>query len=947
MTSPSLAIRHRVVESGSSTLMHLLNPGTDGRAHRNYPNLENTLPHIFGGHSRHMHHTRALALKRLRTAEGRDGSMEKNQIYLEQLKNRDACIFNAVQSSGKLEWALEGMKCFFEFEGAFRLENQPYGSRGERKKKVTTEEPISKERYDASIYKRMDKYKGKYSDIKSSSGWFPPTTIFNSISETRPLPMDEIRQALVDYTKSLEQLLPSDSPFNKSWKDRLSSIQKAANSLPKDGFHSPEEGVHAFAGIASKLADIDLSLRIRKQASQDGYTYARYETSSRGCDVINGFQGVNAHIPINGSLIIDATNHTEPSELIRSIGLAYWFSQAGFPIPAQEASLSFIPGIAAMIPSALETAEVLETGSKGAGFFVTSIKDTLKSIEKLPKGSLVCLDRIPRGSTPDALEKTEAALFGMLLDKGFRVVISSNTPDVISRVAETHFKNCETAKLSEPEGFDANSPSNIVDRLLSLSETEAPEPSRIASTISYIVDENIGGSTYASLRHRLSNLSNVALFSELLADASGLNTYGLEGERSSQSDVISPFNSRHRERGSGNYLYKTYISLYSELPEDFRTQGKEGITQLMEACNKLRDALKLWDQCRGDAAKPEKLLALREQFSDSFEDLKGVFLRFAEYYNSLVETDTDYRISTSHIENFSRHFEIFDIAFDETKRSAQPQAILRIAYDLLGDIRSTCQDMETALTLLDLPSGSNGTKFSTPQKALPEEGLIFEAAGIQPCTFSTPKTMLLIPNHKESKAAIPAVVRDDLVPVSLTVAEGEHFVVIHGPNSGGKTLLLKTLAHELASAAADIPTTGSIKLGEFDGIVPIFSHPDSNESSDSIFRKVTDLAREALEDNRSKRVVIMDELHGVDPKLIASVQLELAELAHRNGHYLILNTHTLDGIPEAQRMNKAVVWKMSGAPDYTLTRDLDPKPSSSGWEIAQTILPAEALKYAA
>lgn len=915
----------RTIDS-NRTELNLFNPGIDHKQHRTYPTLGNVLPEIFEGPSRSRAHTRALALKRIRNGATHAGSFEKNYENLESIKKQDNAIYLAAQQAD-LTTILRGMEYFFEFETALRLSLQKTTEFGTRRNLSDATRVCS------DIHRKLETLAGRYDGSVAENSWFNPSAIFQDITDSDPIPFNRISVALISFAQQLEvglDALPTDvDPVaQKRWRGLLQNIKKSAKRLPDTFIGDPgadtEESarmlVNTFAGLANKLAHIDLSVRACLQRQSAGYCDATFQRS--GEDFVIGFQGHTLRVPEQGALIIDARAHKEPSDLIRGVGLAYILSQAGFPIPAIEARLSFAPRIGAVIPSGLETVSEVE-GDGGAGFFVTSLKEVLEIADTLPRGSIICLDRIPRGSNPDALSTTETALFHRLLEKDLRVIIASNSP---SELIKKGYEGNVFVLLNE----DLNEVPSIALRLQGLELCQPPRPVIWeADRHVCISDQQMAGEIYTVLSRRFSETPSVK---DELLQRSGLGVYLERGRFDGQVSQ----DSLTYDLNGGFSKSRTEVDHWEGMLA--RLTPVE-IEQFAEALSKFGVAY--------DAASKSYATIQRER-----GPLSGLG---EEYRGPLFDSMAEFKTSATQCIEMYRGFQVRygDDVFEESPvrqieeglNAAQENLdnpTMRIEYlgytlpDTLHSVGEFIQGARRRLALISLEA--NDSNLTSPKRLGSDNEYFLTAMNIQPAIFGRVVSETIQHHDKEKRIKLPTVKSHETTPVSIEIKRGDHCTIIHGPNSGGKTLLLKTLAIELGIGQGGLLTSGEIQVGDAEAVIPIFSRPTPSESADSVFRRTVELATDALAKSHHPRIVIMDELHGVDPSLIAAAQIELMTLAHQNGHYLILNTHTLEGIAEAQKMGKAVVWKMSGAPDYRLEKDENPIPSSNGWAIAQSII---------
>ena len=133
-----------------------------------------------------------------------------------------------------------------------------------------------------------------------------------------------------------------------------------------------------------------------------------------------------------------------------------------------------------------------------------------------------------------------------------------------------------------------------------------------------------------------------------------------------------------------------------------------------------------------------------------------------------------------------------------------------------------------------------------------------------------------------------------VVPMDLELGPERPLLVITGPNAGGKTIALKTLAvHALmAQVGCHVPADEGSRLPVFDDVFAIIGDDQSVAENLSTFSAFVKQAREILDRVDQRSLVLLDELGaGTDPDEGAALaQAILEELAER-GALVIATTH--------------------------------------------------------
>lgn len=148
-----------------------------------------------------------------------------------------------------------------------------------------------------------------------------------------------------------------------------------------------------------------------------------------------------------------------------------------------------------------------------------------------------------------------------------------------------------------------------------------------------------------------------------------------------------------------------------------------------------------------------------------------------------------------------------------------------------------------------------------------------------------------------NKARHPLIDKDRCVPIDIKLGQEYEAIIITGPNTGGKTVALKTtgLLTLMVQAGMLIPANLNSKMAIFDNVFSDIGDEQSIEQSLSSFSAHMSKVINILDNLTYNSLVLLDELgSGTDPKEGSNLAISIVEYLLKKRSRVIVTTHYAD-----------------------------------------------------
>ncbi len=234
----------------------------------------------------------------------------------------------------------------------------------------------------------------------------------------------------------------------------------------------------------------------------------------------------------------------------------------------------------------------------------------------------------------------------------------------------------------------------------------------------------------------------------------------------------------------------------------------------------------------------------------------------------------------------------------------EPESVVRLNNDIRELELQEAAEIEVILANLSQMAASYTGTLTTDYETLVKLDFIFAKARLSE-KFKATRPIMNDRNYINiKKGRHPLIPADRIVPTDIYIGDKFNLLIVTGPNTGGKTVSLKTtgLLTLMAASGLNIPAAQSSEIAVFDNIYADIGDEQSIEQNLSTFSSHMTNTVNILKEADSKSLILFDEIGaGTDPIEGAALATSILNKLHVNGittmattHYSELKVYALD-----------------------------------------------------
>ena len=204
------------------------------------------------------------------------------------------------------------------------------------------------------------------------------------------------------------------------------------------------------------------------------------------------------------------------------------------------------------------------------------------------------------------------------------------------------------------------------------------------------------------------------------------------------------------------------------------------------------------------------------------------------------------------------------------------------------------QEIERILSELSAFCAEVSTSIRVDYHQMTEIAFFFACAGLAETMKAEPPHITESREIDLRRARHPLIAKDKVVPITVSLGSEYDTLIVTGPNTGGKTVSLKTLGlfALMAQAGLQLPADEETTVGVFQDILVDIGDEQSIEQSLSTFSSHMVNIVDILGQVGPRSLVLFDELGaGTDPIEGAALAVSILEHTRQKGALTVSTTH--------------------------------------------------------